>query len=201
MAKITLIGLSDFNDHLFDGLRLPEEIDRDTLIGNILIKGGDFEVLYPDAVFMQEAIGIWAKKWERTFSKWVEGLKAEYNPIENYDRFEDWTDTGSNSNKVTAYDISNAAGNGSNEDKRSSYDSDAYTPHNKTDSYSDSHSDSSSNSTATGDRSNVHSAHIHGNIGVTTAPAMLREFFEISGWNIYEHITDVFLQEFIIPVY
>jgi len=41
----------------------------------------------------------------------------------------------------------------------------------------------------------------HGNIGVTTSQQMLQSELDIVAWNIYEHITDLFLQEFVIPVY
>ena len=48
---------------------------------------------------------------------------------------------------------------------------------------------------------NVHSGRLHGNIGVTTSQQMLEAELDIARWNIYEHITDIFLSEFIIPIY
>lgn len=201
MAKITLIGLSNYNDHLFDELILPEGIDKETLINNILIKGGDFEVLYADAGFMQKAIGVWAMKWQATFKKWLAGINVEYNPIENYDRYEEWNDTAHNTNNVGANDTTDANGSGDNVDSRSSYDNADYTPHNRTDSSNRSHSESKSHSDAEGWNTNDHTAHIHGNIGVTTAAQMLEGHYDIAAWNLYEHITDLFLHEFIIPLY
>lgn len=41
----------------------------------------------------------------------------------------------------------------------------------------------------------------HGNIGVTTSQQMLEAELKLAYWNIYEHITDIFLSEFIIPIY
>ena len=96
-SKITLIGLNrwmnDINEDLFEQLDLPEGIDKDTLTNNILLQGADFEVMYSDPMFMKDAIGLWASKWYRTFEKWVDALSLEYNPLENYDRKEDWSDT------------------------------------------------------------------------------------------------------------
>lgn len=48
----------------------------------------------------------------------------------------------------------------------------------------------------------VHTAHIHGNIGVTTSSTMYREFYELmlQYGNIYNSIATVFLQAFVIPI-
>ena len=48
---------------------------------------------------------------------------------------------------------------------------------------------------------NIHTAHMYGNIGVTTSASMLREFYDIALWNLYEHISNVFISELLIPVY
>ena len=95
--KVTLIGLNQFlhnqDDDLFKNLDVPEGIDKDTLTDNILLQGSDFEVMYPDPLFLKDAIGLWSDKWYRTFDKWVSALAIEYSPLENYDRKEDWSDT------------------------------------------------------------------------------------------------------------
>ena len=63
--KVTLLGLQQFlknnEDDLFKNLSLPEGIDKDTLTDNILLRGSDFEVLYADPYFMQDAIGLWSR--------------------------------------------------------------------------------------------------------------------------------------------
>lgn len=41
----------------------------------------------------------------------------------------------------------------------------------------------------------------YGNIGVTTSQQMLEDELKISAWNIYEHITDLFLDEFCVMLY
>ena len=72
-AKLTLYSFAqwmNFNEKdLFSELTLPEGIDKDTLTNNILIRGGEFEVVYADPNFMQYCIGAWGKKWYRTFEK------------------------------------------------------------------------------------------------------------------------------------
>lgn len=99
-ATLTMIGMYNWDSDLFRNLILPDGIDRDTEINTILLRSGEFEVIYSDFDFMQEMIGLISKKWARTFQKWYDALQLDYNPIENYDRYETWTDTGSNTGTV-----------------------------------------------------------------------------------------------------
>ena len=95
-SKITLIGLENFlqPDHsLFEGLVLPEGIDKDTLIGSILLRCSEFEVMYPDPEFLSMAISLWGKKNYWTFDKWVKVMNETYDPLYNKDYHEEWTDT------------------------------------------------------------------------------------------------------------
>ena len=55
IAKITLIGMTDYmegmSDDLFKYLALPAGVDRETLIGSIIMKGGDVPPLGEDACY------------------------------------------------------------------------------------------------------------------------------------------------------
>lgn len=63
------------------------------------------------------------------------------------------------------------------------------------------HAGTLSDVSGTDNYTDIHTAHLYGNIGVTTSAAMLKEFYDISKWNLYEHICDVFISELLIPVY
>ena len=105
LAKITLTGqeiwLKHKNESLFDLFELPEDIDRDNCIDNIMMECGEFESLYSDPEFMRAAIGTWSKKHYWTFEKWANALQIEYAPLENYDRTEDWWDHSEKDNDNT----------------------------------------------------------------------------------------------------
>ena len=94
-SKITLIGLEQFLDpnSVFDDLTLPDGIDKTTLIGTILLRCQEFELLYPDPEFMQSAVKIWGMKNYWTFNKWIELINKQYDPLYNKDYYEEWTDT------------------------------------------------------------------------------------------------------------
>ena len=252
-AKFTLMGCrSYFNtiiDDLFKNLKVTTGIDKDILTDNILIKGGEFEVQYGDPDFIQSAIGAWSDKWMPTKTRWVNALSIEYNPLENYDRMEDWTDdtegSGASSSEshsvrssersessASSHDIDGTQTDVTDRDKynslpthtvkRSAYDSSNYEPlSEETDSgkwevkgkteQSDNTSNASNGSesdniTVKDDNSSVlnnnsvHSGRVHGNIGVTTSQQMLQQELDLGYWNIYEKITEIFLQEFTIHV-
>lgn len=104
MAKLTLIGLYNYDQTLFNGLTFPAGIDKDIAVNEILMKANEFCVLYTDPDFMKIQIGIWGQKHYRTFDKWIKALAEEFNPLHNYDRHEEFTDGGSKSTsaKTTA---------------------------------------------------------------------------------------------------
>lgn len=176
-VKFTILGCYDADRTLFDGIMLPPEIDHDTLVNNILLEGAEFEVQYPNVPFFKEQIKQWFKMHNREFVKWVDAQSKEYNPIYNYDRYEDSTDTLDGHNEAGA----NTATAG--------YNTSTYSPVDKTESSNSDHS------------TNVHNAHIYGNIGVTTSASMVQEYIKVNAWNIYVNITDMFLRDFTIMVY
>lgn len=333
-AKITLFTFAKYmqqhDDDLFLNLYTPDGIDKETLKENILLRGGEFEVIYSDPTFMQYAIGTWSKKWYRTMDKWIQALSLEYNPLENYDRYENIQDKSEKTSTLdrtldhqdetiintqdlrtldtedlrtintqelrtldtdslntrnlmdeenrnlkdketrdltdtTTYDHTTTS-----EQLVSAYDSSSYQPSAKTintngvdsggslthntdklvqsgtdtfehtgkdifnhtgyddtkqtgtDTMNNTGTDTTGHtgtdtmnrtgSETTGhtgtikdaggeDFYNDHVGHIHGNIGVTSSQDLLMQQLSVSEWNVYEHVTDLFLNEFVIPIY
>lgn len=212
-SKMTIIGfnnlLQSLNDDLFKYLTLPSGIDVDTLKNNIMMRGGEFEVLYSNPYFMQDSIKVWSNKWYRTFEKWKEALDVKYAPLDNYDRYEDYTDTHTGSGSIdTTTTLDNTVTDDSEstvENKVSAYDSDKYQPkdesHTEYDNTTTLDSDGTSNTTTSDSKTIEHHAHLHGNIGVTTSQQMLQDELNIQRFNLIEQITDIFLREYIIPIY
>lgn len=193
-AKITLLGFYQYNENLFDELVLPDGVDKDTLIDSILMRGAEYEVVYSDPGFMQRLIGSWSRQWLHVFEKWKEVTDTEFKPLENYDRYEDFSDTSQLTGKgsTSGSDSANATG------QTSAYNSSGFTNADNSISNATTRTDSNTES----EEVKVHTAHIHGNIGVTTSSAMFREFYELmlQYGNIYNSIATVFLQSFVIPI-
>lgn len=204
-AKVTLIGMNAFftnaGDDLFKGLTLPEGLAKATLTNNILLQGGDFEVLYSDPFFFQNAISIWADREAATFERWVNALAIEYAPLENYDRHENWTDTLDSDGTSRTTGTNDTSTNGTVTTDVSAYDSTGYQPKEKVTTAETIDNDTTENNTSTLDNEGVHTGRIHGNIGVTTSQQMLESELDLGYWNIYSRITDMFLKEFCIMIY
>ena len=168
-------------DGLFKNLVVPDGIDKQTLIDTILLECGEMTPVWTDPFFMQNMIGTWSQKWQHTFERWIKALETDYEPLNNYDRTEEWTtDTKSNVNSNTTA-----------ETDKSAYDSASFTPYDK--------ATGKSTDDATGNE--VRKGRAYGNIGVTTSQQMLQAEYDVARWNIYEHIKDLFMQDFCIMIY
>lgn len=304
-AKMTLIGMYNYRNDIFSELVLPSGIDADLFKQSLLMKGGEFEVLYPDPDFLKYSIKIWSSKWFRTFSEWLRGTEQRWNPIYNYDRFEesrnenskefdskttadysdqrkvdlDDTRTADLTEKRTAdledenikyltdkrtadlnektifdnADTTTQTDQMTTEHQVAAYDSSSYSPsskdivnngqstidhtgdvtnattgtdineHSGTDTMKHTGTDTTehtgtdimkhtgtdntarkgtlSDNTGSEQTHDIHEAHMYGNIGVTTSAAMLKEFYDVSSWSLYDHMSDVFISELLIPVY
>ena len=203
-AKLTLIGCNAFfeniGDDLFKGLTLPEGLAKKTLTDNILLQGGEFEVLYSDPWALQNFISVWADREAATFQRWVDALAIEYAPLENYDRHEDWTDTLDSDGTSRTTGTNDTSTSGTVTTDVSAYDSSSYQPKDKVTSSETIDNDTTENNTSTLDNEGVHTGRIHGNIGVTTSQQMLEAELDLGYWNIYSRITDMFLKEFCIMI-
>lgn len=68
-------------------------MDKDIYIQNILLELGDLPLCYPNFDYMYISMSAWSKSSAYEWTKFVELLKTEYQPLENYNRNEDITNT------------------------------------------------------------------------------------------------------------
>lgn len=224
-SKLTLIGMYNYfnsnNEDLFLHMSLPAGINKDIVIDNILMRGGEFEVLYSNPYFLRDSIVTWSKKWHWTFDKWLKAVNTEYNPLENYDRIEEGTETQKDESINTSNrsdtrtdnlkEISSGNDNSSVINTTSAFNSADYSPKDKSDTNTTNKNTIENtgtqsqtgtlNGTIQNDMNKTHSLRIHGNIGVTTSQQMLQSEIDVALFNLYDKIADVFLQEYIIPIY
>lgn len=193
-ATISILGLYNLNDTLFDDLVIPENMDSDLLIENLVTELAELELIYSDFNFMKFMIGVWSRKelptWERVYKASVK----EYNPIENYDRQEEWRDT---LNQNSALNSQSSGNNTMQHDVAGFNSSDLVNSSKDT--------ENGSNTGWTSDTSNssgYHSGRVHGNIGVTTSQQMLQSELDIAPkLNVYDFIINSFKNRFCLQVY
>ena len=95
-ANISVLGLYDWDGTIFANLAMPtgmDATDKATLIDNLLMETAELEVIYTSPAFMKAAIGRWSVKELPTWNRVYAAAQAEYNPIENYNRYEESTVT------------------------------------------------------------------------------------------------------------
>lgn len=90
----TVTGLYSYDATLFDNLNLPNSLDKDTAITEILMTCGLLELAYPDGDVLKKIINVWSFARKPDWQRMIDALYAEYNPIHNYDRTEDSTGSG-----------------------------------------------------------------------------------------------------------
>ncbi len=93
MSRITLNGWLQYDPTIFDGVILPEGYDRDALLAEIMSRSGELYTYHQVPYVLKENIRLWFARNFLNFDRMITALMAEYNPIENYDRHEDWTRT------------------------------------------------------------------------------------------------------------
>ena len=93
-VSLSPLGLYNWDSSIFDLMQIPSALDRDTLIQNLLAETAELEVLYPNPIVFKNLLGVWSVKnldiWNRLYAT----TQYEYNPIENYNRYETGSDSG-----------------------------------------------------------------------------------------------------------
>lgn len=228
-ATVSLLGLKRLNEGILGELVVPEGVDIELVKDNLLAETAELEVIYPDAYFMQAMIGRWSAKelpvWDRLYKTTL----LEYNPIENYDRKEKWTED----ENTTRNTDSEATGSSKTETEGTSkqhreneiehgqnkyvsaYNETDFTPTERTqDSQQDigdttQEDDGNVNVSAksgnvtdeTGKRLLDREGKISGNTGFYTKQKMIEQEREIAEYNIIDVIINSFKNRFCLLVY
>ena len=212
MALMTVEGLYNYKNTLFSEFEVPNGMDKQIAIDTICMRSRELEVLYPNLEFFSMRIGMWSRKNQYNWKKLYDTTLLEYNPIENYDRMEDWTETdsetGTNSrNNDIRNTISNEVTNSGNVTEQNTAFNAGLADHAKEISNNNTNSNGSGSTTenesGTSKRDLTHkrTGRTHGNIGVTTSQQMIQSEREVAMFNIYDIIAESFVENFCLMVY
>lgn len=226
---LSIMGMYEHDQNLFNGLQVPEGIDRENLINEILLQCAELEIVYPNIDTMKLAITIWSVSNQYTWEKLYNTTKLVYNPIWNVDaditesNNRDIVSSGSSQNKETRNltdaetrnltdtetpNITNTRsvkGFNSNTwadaEKNDTTGTDTIT-HTGTDTHQHTGTDTFDYTDSKRvDDDNTTSIRRTGNIGVTTTQKMIEEERNIAEFNIISYITQSFKQRFCILIY
>ena len=105
-ATMSPLGLYNWDPTIFDLMQIPEALNKETLVQNLLAETAELEVLYPNPVVFKNLVGVWSAKQIDIWNRLYATTQYEYNPIENYDRMETGSNTGSGSTTHSGTDTS-----------------------------------------------------------------------------------------------
>lgn len=88
-ATMSISGLYNYDPNIFELLHLPDSVQRQTIIDLIISEAAELEILYPNPDILRVIIGAWSNGRQNAWARIAAALDAEYNPIENTDRYED----------------------------------------------------------------------------------------------------------------
>ena len=226
MAKLSLLGMYNYYPQLFKNFHIPEKISLDILKDMLIMETSDMEVLYSNPVVLSQFIGSWSANRLPIWEKMIKTTEYEYNPISNYDRKEEYTDSkkrdysgtennvGRTSTDFYSHDNKqNSTSSGTDTTKNRGYNSDTLLAveqieHTNTNDITATRQDETDSSTTTNATNSgnenetlTHTAYIHGNIGVTTTQEMIEAERNVVNFSVYDIIVSEFMERFIILVY
>lgn len=195
---VMLATIYNFDPSIFDGVEFPTNISVQDFIDSLLMQCGEMPVLYSSPPLLKSLIRVWSNTSQYSWEHLAATLTAIYNPIENYDRREEWEDSTTNISRYT--NSANNTSNGSTKEQVYGYN-DLQNPSDNSASTSTSTSADTSDSTGTGTSTGTRKGRAHGNIGVTTTQEMLDSERRVAMFNFYDTVIRDFQKRFLIWVY
>ena len=222
LSKLTLVGIHNYTKGaIWDDVLLPDGLDREILINEILKQSGEFSVLYPDADFLKVQISQFFKKWYHNFERWVAAYNFDYEALYNLDvkstiteegeNYENGSKTSNDSRNVSASNSGNSSGSNENIKQKAAYDATSFQNTEKDTNSSNMYTSGNSSESITGSGSEITSGNSNhkiiteeyrrGNQGVTQSQELLLSEYNAWRFNIYNQIADIFVSEFCLTVY
>ena len=206
---------------LFSELVLPDGMNAESVVNCILTIHGRAPLDHFDPNYMRKAIGVWSRRRKPIWEKLLKTTQFDYDPISNYDRKEEYEDTHaiidkkentSSSKSEVTNTVVGVSGYSENAENQVSADNvSGYSPESKRMGSSSEKSNTTTTDAGTGTISgkdvterreeNKHSAHLYGNIGVTTTQQMIDEERKIVNYSVEEVIADDYRERFCLDFY
>jgi len=215
--SLSIMGLYQYDQTIFNAIDLPAGIDRDTLVAHILVECAELEIMIPDPDVLKESLTYWSRAQRPIWERLYRTTQLEYNPIWNKDgtitetrdlRYTDNEDRDLQSTDNEDRDLASSA-DSTTTGKVSAFNASTMQDAEQsiaTGSGTDTGTiDRSRSDTGTIERNRTDAGTItrreQGNIGVTTTQQMIKEEREVSTFNIYVYITQSFKSMYCLGVY
>lgn len=198
---LSIMGLYEYDNNMFQGLQVPEGLNREAVINEILLQCAELEVIYPDINIMKLAITTWSLANQYTWEKLYDTMVVEYNPIWNVDAEVHQTDRLAGSDMRTIGRNESITPNLTDTRSVKGFNSDTWAETEKTVQTGNSQDYENVTDNATDDHTRTYSETRTGNIGVTTTQHMLEEERQLAEFNMINYIAQSFKQRFCLLIY
>lgn len=217
MAILSVLGMYDYDNTLFDGLQLPTAADitdeadkvadpwipdKQELVDYLLMECAELEVLRPSVPTLKKMIDIWSKARQPVWKALYNTLLYKYNPIWNKDGSYSETRTPNltTTDNATVTNMKTEH-TGDVTHNVTGYDANTFSPDTQdVNNTADTTNGASANTrTETGTETIVRTE--GGNIGVTMTQEMIRQQREVVMFNLYDVIVQEFKERFCLLVY
>ena len=85
-ATLSFNGLLAGYPELFDDLKVPDSVSKDTVCNQLLFDTLELEVLYADGPTMRRALGVYSETMLPSWTRYAEALGLEYDALASDDR-------------------------------------------------------------------------------------------------------------------
>jgi len=195
---VSITAVYAYDNTIFDELSIPQGMSKQTLVRNMLRELAELNLVYSDPEILKMFIRDWSAEKVSLWGRLWELAETEYNPIENYNRYEENDFT--HGKQTTDTLNTTVQDNGGIHDKVYGFNSETATNQDERNTNNTEHTTGTNTRANSGtDRERIHQ---YGNIGVTTSQQMAEQELALRPkLDIYKYIIEEFKQEFCILIY
>lgn len=85
MTLLSVMGLYQFDDSIFDVMAVPDGVNKEAAVAAILTECAELEILLPDPDIFKASLQYWSISQLPIWTKLYESTQFDYNPIWNKD--------------------------------------------------------------------------------------------------------------------
>ena len=212
IARATLYGFENYLEHeggLFNNIDLPAgRYDKKILVDLIMDECGDLYPYYQRPETLKRQIEQFFSRYKEQFTRAWDALYSDYNPIENYDRIENWSDSASTSESTSESVHASTSNSDSSANSLvnqvAPYDDETFKNRERSASEGRSGGTTTNNTDGQATRDeqkySEHGGRVHGNIGVKTTQSMISESLELANFDIYLWVVILFREKLISSI-
>lgn len=192
-----------YDNDLFDDILLPAGIDHDTVVNTILMESALNTPMYPEHNLLKMMIQNFFKKYYNNFERYNMAMNEEYTPNENYRKTDEKkiNDSVNKHELLDGHQVNTFDDHEIREDFKMAFDSNDWKRTDRFDDkvYNNDDYKQWNNTDTKTNRDGTINTISHGLTGVYSNQRLVEEEIKLrSKYNVYNYISDLFYDEFMI---